>query len=171
MIQKKIKEIFKDKENRMYRTIEQTIYDDRLKIYKLKKSEYEEELSELEADKKKLLKRKKNKKEKMKLLKKNAKETLYYITKALQATVLHYKELYLENDYYRYKKILDCGEEKASGKNKAQLELLNQFFASPFKDDRRFTICYLAQMTRDRIDKSKPLIDSLFFDKIFNLLL
>ena len=83
MIQKKIKEIFKDKENRMYRTIEQTIYDDRLKIYKLKKSEYEEELSELEADKKKLLKRKKNKKEKMKLLKKNAKETLYYITKAL----------------------------------------------------------------------------------------
>ena len=116
MIQKKIKEIFKDKENRMYRTIEQTIYDDRLKVYKLKKAEYEEELAELEADKKKLQKRKKNKKEKLKLLKKNAKETLYYITKSLQATVLHYKELYLENDFYRHKKLLDCVDESGSAK-------------------------------------------------------
>lgn len=56
-------------------------------------------------------------------------------------------------------------------KNRALLDQLNQFFASPFKDDRRFTIFHLAQLTRDRIDQSKELINALFFDKIFRLLL
>jgi len=95
--------------------------------------------------------------------------------RALNATVLHYKELYYENDYYRYKRLLDVqavtadADEKA--KNRALLEQLNQFFQSPFKNDKRFTIFHLAQLTRDRIDQSRELINALFFDKIFRLLL
>lgn len=51
------------------------------------------------------------------------------------------------------------------------LEVLNNFFHSPFKDDRRFMIRYLAVEVRDRLDTSRHLIDSLFFDKIFKLML
>ena len=69
MIAKKITEIFKDKETRMIRTIEQTIYEDRLKIYKQKRSEWEAEFMELDSEKKKVLKKKKSKKERNKLLK------------------------------------------------------------------------------------------------------
>lgn len=107
MIAKKITEIFKEKEQRMIRTIEVTIVEDRLKIYKLKRQEYEEELNELEAERKKIMKRKKNKKERMKLCKQNTKQQFYLIAKALNATVLYYKQLYYENDYYRFKKLLD----------------------------------------------------------------
>ncbi len=71
MIAKKITEIFKEKEQRMIRTIEQTITEDRLRIYKLKRAEFEEEMNELEAERKRIIKRKKNKKERMKLLKAN----------------------------------------------------------------------------------------------------
>jgi hypothetical protein len=56
-------------------------------------------------------------------------------------------------------------------KNKAQLEQLSTFFASPFKEDRRFTIFHLAQLTRDRLDQSKEMVNALFFDKIFRMLL
>jgi|LauGreDrversion4_2_1035121.scaffolds.fasta_scaffold321451_1 hypothetical protein len=57
------------------------------------------------------------------------------------------------------------------GKQKAQLEQLNNFFNSPFKEDRRFTIYHLAQMTRDRLESSNKLVNALFFDKIFKMLL
>ena len=46
-------------------------------------------------------------------------------------------------------------------------EVINNFFSSPFKDDRRFTIKHLAQMTRDRLPESKQVIENLFFDRIF----
>ena len=71
MIAKKITEIFKEKEQRMIRTIEVTIVEDRLRIYKQKRAEFDEELNELEQDRKRIIKRKKNKKERMKLLKAN----------------------------------------------------------------------------------------------------
>jgi hypothetical protein len=58
----------------MIRTIEVTIVEDRLRIYKLKRAEYEEELNELEQDRKRIIKRKKNKKERMKLLKANTRQ-------------------------------------------------------------------------------------------------
>lgn len=74
MIAKKITEIFKEKEQRMIRTIEQTITEDKLRIYHAKKKEFEEELTELEADRKRIMKRKKNKKERMKLLKANTRQ-------------------------------------------------------------------------------------------------
>ena len=74
LISKKITEIFRDKEQRMIRTIEATISEDKLKIYKMKRSEFEEELSELEKEKVKIIKRKKNKKEKMKALRINSRQ-------------------------------------------------------------------------------------------------
>lgn len=80
----------------MIRTIEQTITEDRLRIYKLKRAEFEEELNELEAERKRIVKRKKNKKEKMKMLKQNTRQQFCFIAKALNATVLHYKVMYYE---------------------------------------------------------------------------
>ena len=107
MIAKKITEIFKEKEQKMIRTIEQTITEDRLRVYKLKRAEFEDELNELEADRKRIIKRKKNKKERIKLLKANTRQQFCLIAKALNVTVLYYKQLYFENDYYRFKKLLD----------------------------------------------------------------
>ena len=162
----------------MIRTIEATIVEDRLRIYKQKRAEFEEELAELEADRKRIVKRKKNKKERMKLLKANTRSQLVYIAKALNSTVIYYKQFYYENDYYRFKKLLDVqnaadGEQPMDdkAKQKAQLEQLNNFFNSPFKEDRRFTIYHLAQMTRDRLESSNKLVNALFFDKIFKMLL
>ena len=93
--------------------------------------------------------------------------------KSLQATVLYYKDLYYENDYYRYKKLFELGSEAKTESKRQTLQLnqLNEFFNSPFKDDRRFTVKYMSQITRDRLNESKDYIESLFFDKIFNLML
>lgn len=71
MIAKKITEIFKEKEQRMIRTIEATIVEDKLRIYKQKRAEFDEEINELDQDRKRIIKRKKNKKERLKLLKAN----------------------------------------------------------------------------------------------------
>lgn len=96
-----------------------------------------------------------------------------YLVKALNDTVLYYKILYYENDFYRLKRLLDMAavEKTQTLKMKTVQELLNNLFHSPFKDDRRFMIRYLAIETRDRLTESKHLIDSLFFDKIFKLML
>jgi hypothetical protein len=48
MIAKKITEIFKEKEQRMIRTIEATIVEDKLRIYKQKRAEFDEEINELD---------------------------------------------------------------------------------------------------------------------------
>ena len=74
IIAKKITETFKDRDNKMIRTIEQTILDDKLKIYKMKRSEYDEELNEIEKERVRIIKRKKNKKERMKALRLNARQ-------------------------------------------------------------------------------------------------
>ena len=154
-------------------TIEQTIYDDKLKVYKLKRAEYEEELTEIDKERVRILKRKKNKKEKMKSLRLNARQQLFFLVKALNETVRHYKTMYLENDNYRLQRLLRIsGIEKTSVMQmRTILEVLNNLFHSPFKDDRRFMIRYLAVESRDRLDTSRKLIDSLFFDKIFKLML
>ena len=62
-------------------------------------------------------------------------------------------------------------EKTESARLKTIQEFLNNLFHSPFKDDRRFMIRYLAVETRDRLKAAKHLIDSLFFDKIFKLML
>ena len=104
-----------------------------------------------------------------------ARQQLYYYCKALNNTVIHYKTLYFENDYYRNNKLIEVYNEAENSKDKngekARLQQLDQFFTSPFKKDRAFVITYMAQMTRDRIEKSTELIQKLFFDKIFKLML
>jgi hypothetical protein len=107
-------------------------------------------------------------------LKGNTRSIFQFIIKSLNATVLHYKEQYYENDYYRYKKLVDVqNNEQLDEKQKSRgvNDQLLTFFNSPFKEDRRFTIFHLAQMTRDRVEQSKDLVNYLFFDKIFNMLL
>ena len=157
----------------MIRTIESTIFEDKLRIYKSKRADFEEELSELEKEKQKIIKRKKNKKERQKALKVVTQAMMLYIIRALQNTVVHYKNIYFESDNYRLKRLLDMQniEKTETAKMKVTNEMLNNFIHSPFKEDRRFTIKYVNQMTRDRVDKCKELVNLLFFDKIFKLIL
>lgn len=54
---------------------------------------------------------------------------------------------------------------------KSTQDFLNNLWFSPFKDDRRFTISYLSVETRDRLDTIRPLVDNLFFGKIFSQML
>ena len=61
--------------------------DDRLRIYKMKRSDFEEELTEIEKERSRIIKRKKNKKERMKALRHNSRQQLYYLVKALNETV------------------------------------------------------------------------------------
>ena len=68
IIAKKIIEDQQAKEVKMIRQIEQTIYDDKLRVYRMKRAEYEDELNELDKDRQKNIKRKKNKKERIKAL-------------------------------------------------------------------------------------------------------
>ena len=98
---------------------------------------------------------------------------LSYLIKALNETVIHYKMIYLENDFYRLQRLLRIGrvEKSKAARIKTIQEVLNNMYHSPFKDDRRFMIRYLAIETRDRLDDSRYAIDTLFFDKIFKLML
>ena len=111
-------------------------------------------MTEIDKERVRILKRKKNKKEKMKSLRLNARQQLFFLVKALNETVRHYKTMYLENDNYRLQRLLRIsGIEKTSVMQmRTILEVLNNLFHSPFKDDRRFMIRYLAVESRDRLD-------------------
>ena len=172
LIAKKIIEDQQAKEVKMIRQIEQTIYDDKLRVYRMKRAEYEDELNELEKERQKNIKRKKNKKERIKALRQNSRQQLCFLVKALNDTVCHYKYLYFENDFYRMKRLLDMQniEKSELDKRRIAMETLNNFFHSPFKDDKRFMIRYLAMEARDRLSENKYFIDHLFFDKIFKLM-
>lgn len=107
MISKKITEIYKEQENRMIRTIEQTIYDDGLKVYREQRSCFDAQFQDLERERIRILKnRKRTKKEKARALRLNTKSVMLICIRALQQTILHYKELYYENDYYRFNTLL-----------------------------------------------------------------
>lgn len=71
-IGKKINELFKDKENKMISAIDKAIKDD-LSIYQEFRKEFADKIEDLEKERAKILRRKKAKKEKMKLLKSNSK--------------------------------------------------------------------------------------------------
>ncbi len=101
IIGKKINDLFREKEQKMTRTVELAIYEDNHQVYTNFRKEFADKIEELEKERAKILRRKKNKKEKMKLLKANSKQKLIYITHALNNTVKYYKKLYYENDYYR----------------------------------------------------------------------
>ena len=91
-IAKRISETFKDREQKMYQAITQTIWDDKLRIYKQYRKEHEHKLHELEKERSKILRRKKNKKEKQRALKKNTIERVYIICTVVKLTFQHYKK-------------------------------------------------------------------------------
>lgn len=44
-------------------------------------------------------------------------------------------------------------------------------FDSPFKQDQKFALGYVAQMSRDKMEERDDVISSVFYDRIFNILL
>jgi hypothetical protein len=111
MITKKITAIFHEKERDMIKEIWETILEDKLKIYLQERDCLEDAFIELDLERKKIGKKKKNKKERNKEYRMNTRQVAYNICKALNKTVLHYKTIYYENDYYRHKKLYDVQEE------------------------------------------------------------
>ncbi len=73
VIGKKINDLFKEKEQKMIRTVEMAIYEDNHQVYTSFRKEFADKIEDLERERAKILRRKKNKKEKMKLLKTNSK--------------------------------------------------------------------------------------------------
>lgn len=73
VIGKKINDLFKEKEQKMIRTVEMAIYEDNHQVYTGFRKEFADKIEDLERERAKILRRKKNKKEKMKLLKTNSK--------------------------------------------------------------------------------------------------
>ena len=108
MILNMLAEDKREKEKKRIQTITQTIFDDNLKIYKQMRKDYDEEIRELEVERRKLLRKRKIKKaEKARMLLNNTRAMTLYIVRALQDTIDHYKLHYLEDDYYRLKRIND----------------------------------------------------------------
>lgn len=225
-ISKNINTNFKERDLRMTEKISETIVDDKLKVYKGFRKEFEHRLHELEKERAKITKRKKNKKERQRALNKNTVEKMYIISQVVKKTYNHYKQQYFENDYYRTMKLVEIltgTEQKQSNvislaqvvqmakrekmlkgkaekeqqkaadqedpslkeatgcegshygsksfKNKRFINQLAKFFDSPFKDDKKFTVKYIATLTRERINDCEEVCNSLFYDKIFSILL
>ena len=91
----------------MIKEIWETILEDKLAIYLQERDNLEENFIELDLERKKIAKKKKNKKERNKEYRINTRQVAYNICKALNKTVLYYKSIYYENDYYRHKKLFD----------------------------------------------------------------
>jgi len=107
MITKKITAIFHEKERDMIKEIYATILEDKLKIYHQERDTLDESFTDLDLERKKIAKKRKNKKERNREYVNNTRGVLYNICKALNKTVIYYKTIYYENDYYRHKKLYD----------------------------------------------------------------
>ena len=66
--------------------IKQTIYDDKLKYYKFYRKDYESKLHDIDKERGKIMRRKKNKREKNKALRKNTIEKLYIVCLVIKKT-------------------------------------------------------------------------------------
>ena len=75
VISRKIQDLFKNRELTMTACIKQTIFEDR-SVYKKNRKEFDSKMQDLEKEKSKIQRRRKNKKEKMKALKANTIERL-----------------------------------------------------------------------------------------------
>jgi hypothetical protein len=109
----------------MIQAIETAMYDDNHSIYTNFRNKYAAKIEELEKERGKILRRKKNKKEKMKMLYENSYNRLYFIANAVNDTVKHFKKLYYEFDYYRQKKLMEIEDNKSTPvevKDKAKLD-------------------------------------------------
>ena len=71
-----IQQVFKDRELKMTERIITTMWEDKLRVYKAFRKGVEADIKDLEKDRQKLLRRKKNKKEKTRMLLKNSVERL-----------------------------------------------------------------------------------------------
>jgi hypothetical protein len=49
--------------------------------------------------------------------------------------------------------------------------MLHQYMSSPFKDDRKFAIQYIVDISRDELTEKEKIIESSFYDTVFNILL
>lgn len=224
--------------------IKQTIFDDR-SVYKRNRREFDGKMQDLEKEKSKIQRRRKNKKEKMKALKANTIERLKIVCAAIRLTYQRYRADYFESDQYRQIKLLEIQAAErtkqdqaraASRKSKAKRESkpeaqasadeqghlspshtvsgeltqnahtestdgaktivtdstpagkrgsvpplaytgknfrlqLTKFFESPFKDDKRFALQYMAYLTRDKIDESEETVNSLFYKNVSTILM
>ena len=54
---------------------------------------------------------------------------------------------------------------------RSKKDFLNNLYHSPFKEDRRWMIRYLAVETRDRLEENRSLVDQIFFKNIFEMML
>lgn len=95
----------------MIRTIEQAMYENNHAIYSAYRMDFQDKLLELEKEREKLNKRKKNKKERTKLLHENNQMRLYYMASAVNNTIRYYKKLYFSEDFYRQKRMMDIEED------------------------------------------------------------
>jgi hypothetical protein len=120
------------------------------------------------------MRKRRNKKERFKALKANTKAQMKYLAYALNDTTIEYKKQYFESDLYRLgymrRNIMTQGLTQGGNAKKALLDGLKKFYDSPFKDDKLFMLRYVQQKTRDSIEDSEDIINSLFFDKIFKII-
>lgn len=78
-IVKNIQNAFKQREAKMVEKIIETIWDDKLRVYKLMRKDWEERLNELDKERAKITRKKKNKKEKGRQLLRNTIEKVNII--------------------------------------------------------------------------------------------
>ena len=76
-------------------------------MYKKNRKEFDSKMQDLEKEKSKIQRRRKNKKEKMKALKANTIERLKIVCAAIRLTFQFYKTNYFESDHYRHIKLLE----------------------------------------------------------------
>ena len=79
-----IQQVFKDRELKMTERIITTMWEDKLRVYKAFRKAVEADIKDLEKDRQKLLRRKKNKKEKTRMLLKNSVERLTIMCQCLK---------------------------------------------------------------------------------------
>ena len=54
---------------------------------------------------------------------------------------------------------------------KEYIKQLNDYFNSPFKSDKVFVLEYLSQITREKMSEHEDVIDKIFYDGIYNVLI
>lgn len=90
-IAKKIHDLFKDRENKKATSIKATIFESCMgnaknSVYYKYRREHEPKINELDKERQKILRRKKNKKEKLKALRRNTIDKLNIICKVIKQT-------------------------------------------------------------------------------------
>lgn len=54
---------------------------------------------------------------------------------------------------------------------KMYVKQLEDYFKSPFSNDKRFVLEYLSQVTREKLHEHEDVIDKLFYDGIYNVII